>query len=191
MHVSWDSAETYIYVHACTMTFCFPDSHTTTTGKLNWTTDNVADGMHACTHERMHACSTVLAKSINIHGVLLSSRIACRWWSMVVESETSTSSWIRSYQLWLAGWLALGSGQWLHTVADPGTDDSLGENTVWSPRLCSCHVLLASVHCARALPFIAAGEPAHQATAFGAWVVSSPLVTYLVHMEDWCIWCTY
>jgi hypothetical protein len=61
------------------------------------------------------------------------------------------------------------------TVADPGTDDSLGENTVWSPRLCSCHVLLASVQCARALPSIAAGEPA-QATACGAWVVSPPLI---------------
>jgi hypothetical protein len=61
-------------------------------------------------------------------------------------------------------------------VADPGTDDRLGENTVWSPRLCSCHVLLASVHCARALPSIAAGEPA-QATACGAWVVSPPLLS--------------
>jgi hypothetical protein len=66
-------------MHACTMTFCFPDSHTTTTGKLNWTTDNVADGMHACTHARMHACSTVLAKLINIHGyIVLSSRIHYR-----------------------------------------------------------------------------------------------------------------
>jgi hypothetical protein len=70
------------------------------------------------------------------------------------------------------------SGCWNQTaataVADPGTDDSLGENMVWSPLLCLCHVLLASVHCARALPSIAAGEPA-QATACGAWVVSPPL----------------
>jgi hypothetical protein len=41
-------------------------------------------------------------------------------------------------------------------------------------------VLLASVHCARALPSIAAGEPA-QATACGAWVVSPPLL--IVHMR--------
>jgi hypothetical protein len=39
-------------------------------------------------------------------------------------------------------------------------------------------VLLASVHCARALPSIAAGEPA-QATACGAWVVSPPLPSCL------------